>query len=91
MAGMDDEQAEEFYKKMEKKTEEFEKRHNIDKLAQSMEKKLIPKDLWVTSGDGEHSVGGGGKRVDQKKIENGTTSTEYELTWRINLKEKPTS
>lgn len=91
MAGMDDEQAEEFYKKMEKKTEEFEKRHNIDKLAQNMEKKLVPKDLWVTSGDGEHSIGGGGKRVDQKKIENGTTSREYELKWRINLKEKPTA
>jgi len=88
LANMDDEQTEEFYKKLDKKAEDFEKKHNIDQLAQNVEKKLIPQDLWATSGDGERSIGGGGNRLDRKNIENGTTSREYDWTWRINLKEK---
>ncbi|NNF97739.1 MAG: hypothetical protein HKM93_00010 [Desulfobacteraceae bacterium] len=89
LANMDAEQTEEFYKNLDKKAEEFEKSHNIDQMVRNVEKKVIPEDLRVTSGDGEKTLGGGGRRVDQKKIENGTTSRAYELKWQISLKEKP--
>ncbi|MFC1885313.1 hypothetical protein ACFL2O_11140 [Thermodesulfobacteriota bacterium] len=91
LQGMDEKQREEFYKNLEKRVEQFNKQHNIDETAQNFAKKVVPEDLRVTSGDGKHSISGGGTRTDNKKIENGTTSREYELKWRINLKEKPAS
>ena len=71
--------------------EEFNKQHNIEQMTQNFEKKVVPEDLKVTSGDGEHSIGGGGTRTDNEQIENGTSSRTYDLKWRINLKDKPSS
>ncbi|MCF8111663.1 MAG: Ig-like domain-containing protein [Desulfobacteraceae bacterium] len=91
LSEMDEEQAEKFYENLEKQTEEFEKVHDLDQLARDLENKAVPEDLLVTSGGGEKSFGGGGKREERKKIENGFTSTTYDLKWRINLKDKPSS
>lgn len=88
LMNMNDEQAEDFYKKLDKKVEDFEKQHDIEKMAQGLEKKMIPEDLVVTKGDGIRSIGGGGERVDNKKIENGTSNRRYQLTWNISLKKK---
>lgn len=89
LQGMDEKQADEFYKNLEKRIEEFSDQHNIEQMTQNFAKKVIPEDLKVTSGDGKHSIGGGGQRTDKKQIENGTSSREYDLKWRITLKEKP--
>ena len=86
---MNEEQSREFYENLEKKMEEFEKGHNIDELAQNVEKKVIPEDMIVQSEGGKNRISGGGTRIDSKQIDNGTTRWEYNLKWRINLNEKP--
>jgi hypothetical protein len=91
LQGMSEEQREEFYKNLENRVDQFNKQHKINETAQNVEKKVLPEDLKVTSGDGQHSIGGGGTRTDTEKIENGITSRRYDLKWRINLKEKPSS
>jgi len=71
------------YEEMEKFAEEFEKRHDTDRIAQGMERKLISPDLVARSGDGKTSIGGGGRKSETKPIENGTRVTSHEFEWNI--------
>ncbi len=66
-----------------KTVEEFEKRHDTDKIAQSMEDKLISPDLKAKSGDGKTSIQGGGEKIENEKIENGTKHIYQEFKWQI--------
>lgn len=71
------------YQDIEKFVEAFEKSHDTDKLAQSMEDKLISPDLKAKSGDGKKSIQGGGTKTENEKIENGTKHTYHDFRWQI--------
>ncbi len=74
------------YKEMEKFVEAFEKRHDMEKLASAMVKKVVSPDLKVQGGDGKKYLRGGGSKSEQTDIPNGHRQTRYELKWQIHLR-----
>ncbi len=66
--------------------EAFEKRHDMEKLASGLVKKVVSPDLKVQGGDGKKNLRGGGSRSEQTAIPNGHRQTRYELKWQIHLR-----
>jgi hypothetical protein len=75
------------YEELEKFVEDFEKRHDTDKIAGNMERKVISPDLKATGGDGKYSIRGGGSKDKTEQIENGTQRIFHEFKWQIQRQE----
>jgi hypothetical protein len=75
------------YEELEKFVEDFEKRHDTDKIAGNMERKVISPDLKATGGDGKYSIRGGGSKDKTEQIENGTQRIFHEVKWQIQRQE----
>ena len=71
------------YARLEKFAEQFETRHDADKMAQNMEEKLISPELKLTGGYSRSSLQGGGINRKTESIENGTKQTVKEFRWSI--------
>lgn len=71
---------------MQQFVEQFKKRHDIDKLTQSMAGKVVSPDLVPSGGDGKFSIQGGGSKYETEPVDNGTRQSNKEFKWRISIK-----